>query len=100
MSNDTVRLVCGEFYVPGKRYHSALPPELERWYAYCSDGGHCVVCVLKQDYQPGVDLTDYLVPVPVKTVLRGYSVQEGYVVVDVGYDPRLGLLAPAGDDQF
>lgn len=100
MSQKTAKLVCGEFWVPGKTYHSPLPAELSAWYAYCSDGGHCIVCCLEQDYCPDTDLTDYLVPVPVMTVLRGYSVKNGYAVASVPYSKDLGLLAPEEDAEF
>ena len=97
---ETVRLVCQDFLVAGKRYPSNLPADVEKWYAYCIDGGHCVVCVLKQDYKPDTDLTNFLVPVPVKTVLRSHQIKGGYVVVDVPYSEEIGLMAPEGDDEF
>ena len=30
----------------GKKYHSALPEELERFYCYTKDGGHCILSLL------------------------------------------------------
>lgn len=96
-----IRTALGPWYVPGKQYHSSLPPELATWYCYPSDSGHSILCVLKQHYRPGEDNTGYLVPVPVKTVLRtGYAVDNGYIVVDLPYDPKLGLVTPHEDDEF
>lgn len=97
---ETVKLVCQGFLVTGKQYPGNLPAAVEQWYAYCSDGGHCIVCVLEQDYKEGTDLTDYLIPVPVKSVLRKHQIKGGYVVVDVSYDSGIGLMTPAGDDEF
>lgn len=97
---ELVKLICGEFYVPGKRYPGNLPANVEKWYAYCSDGGHCLVCVLAQDYKEGADLKNYLVPVPVKTVMRSHEVKGGYVVVNVPYSEEIGLMAPPEDEEF
>ncbi len=100
MTNRVVQKVCGEFYVPGKSYHSQLSSQLQEWYAYCSDGGHCIVCCLKADYKPEGDLTDYLLPVPVKSVLQDYELHRGYVVVDLPYSSEIGLITPREDDEF
>lgn len=69
-------------------------------YAYCSDGGHSIVCCLKQDFQTGIDLTDFLLPVPVKSVLRGYQNLDGYIVVDLPYSTEIGLITSPEDDEF
>lgn len=100
MSQEIARIVCEGFYVPGKAYPQKLPPQLSNWYAYCSDAGHSIVCCLKEDYRPGVDLTQYLLPVSVKTVLKGYEVKQGYVVVDLPYSPELGLVTSEEDYEF
>lgn len=86
--------------VAGKQYPAPLPADVLPWYAYTRDGGHSIVCALAQHYQPDTDLTDELVPVPVKTVLRGYTVRGGYVVVDAAYRPDVGLVTPPEDDEF
>lgn len=100
MSQSIARMVCGEFWVSNRTYHSPLPKNVAPWYSYCSDGGHCIVCCLKEDYKEGIDLTNYLVPVPVKTVLKNYQVKGQYVVVDLPYSPELGVLTPAKDTEF
>ena len=97
---EIVSRVCEGFLVPGKQYHAPLPDPLREWYAYCSDGGHCVVCCLRSDYQDSGDLTDFLLPVPVKAVLRGYEVRRGYIIVDLPYSPKLGLITNPADDEF
>ena len=97
--SEIIREVLGEFFVAGKRYHAPLPAELANWYAYASDCGHNVVCLLKRDYRETGDLKGSLVPVPVKAVLRGYEIKRGYVVVDVAYSAQVGLLTDPSDDE-
>lgn len=100
MSQSIVQLICGEFWVPNKAYHSPLSESLAPWYGYCSDGGHCIICCLAQDYEESGDLTECLIPVPVKTVLKSYEVKRGLIVVDLPYSPQLGLVTPATDDEY
>lgn len=91
------------FLVPGRVYHAQLPPELAKWYCYLNDSGHNICIILKQDYSPLLteeQLIGRLCPAPVKTVLRGYEVHGDFIVADIEYDPRLGLLPPPGDDEF
>ena len=83
-----------------KSYPTPLPPELARWYCYPLDAGHSIVCLPKQFYQESADRTGYLVPVPVKTVLRGYEQLGEYIIVDVPYDSTLGLLPPQEDTEY
>lgn len=92
----------GGLLVPGRRYPRPLPPELERWYCYTADGGHSIAVVLAQHYrEDAADLTDQLVPAPVRSVLRaGYTIRRGYVVCDLPYDPDLGLTTPPEDDEY
>ncbi len=84
-------------------YHSKLPPELEKFYVYFPDAGHSINCLLAEHAAEAFtthSVRDHLVPVPVKTVLRGYKVQRGYVVVDVPYDSELGLMVEPEDEEF
>ena len=97
---ESVKIVCGEFYVPGKYYPGNLPAEIKPWYAYCRDGGHCIVCCLPEYFNSEKDLTNELLPVPVKSVLRGYKIKNGYVVVDLPYSSEIGLITPTEDDEF
>jgi hypothetical protein len=86
--------------VPAVRYPAPLPPDLEPWYAYTVDGGHVIVCALWQHYRPGADLTRQLVPIPVRTVLRGYAVLDGVIVVEAAYSDAQGVITPPEDDEF
>lgn len=92
--------VVGHFFVPGHAYPSPLPRELEDWYVYTSDFGHNVVCVLRADYQDAGELTQFMLPVPVKAVLRGYEIRRGYVVVDLPYSRAFGLEVDPADSEI
>jgi hypothetical protein len=76
--------------VPGRKYHSPLPEELERFYCYLKDGGHSVVITLPSNSGP---IEDYGVPAPVKAVLRkGYRRHQ----VLSAKTTRTGPVPPAG----
>lgn len=87
--------------VPGRAYPRPLPEELARWYCYTRDGGHSIAVAIKTLYQRGGDPDDFLVPAPVKAVQRvGWTVDDGFVVADLPYDARLGLITEPGDDEY
>lgn len=94
----------GTFWQPGV-YHSPLPEDIAPWYANVIGGGHSILCVLPSHWEEGMDdedIIDSLVPVPVKSVLRGYEIR-GEVVVPTSslltYDAILGLRTPMEDDE-
>jgi len=100
VNRDTIRKVLGEFDGGDRAYHESLPPELAAWHCYTTDGGHCVLVIFPGDFGEG-DLTKFLCPVPVKAVLRaGFEIRSGWVVCDLPYSPKLGLLTDPGDDEF
>lgn len=87
--------------VPGRSYPHPLPVELQAWYCYVADGGHSIAVVVPDEEEVSEDPAAYLVPVPVRTVLRtGWSSHDGYVYCRVPYDPQLGVLTEDGDDEF
>lgn len=85
-------------------YHTKLPPELEAHYLYTPDGGHSIECLLAEQSAEAFathSVKEHLVPCPVKAVLRaGYHVVRGQVVVDLPYDPDLGLLTEEEDEEY
>ena len=95
-----IQSILRGYLISGQSYPQPLPEVLQSWYCYTCDGGHSIVCAVKQMYQPGVGPEAFLVPVPVKTVLRGYAEQDGYIIVDLPYDKQVGLITPQGDDEF
>jgi len=82
------------------KYYKTLPPELAKWYVYTLEHGHCVFTLLKQ-FEPELqnidDYLEYIMTIPVKTVLRGYTVNpDGVIVVEgLDYNDELGLRLPA-----
>lgn len=84
-------------------YHSKLPSDIEDWHCYVEDCGHSILCLPKcmVDEAFATDnIQVFLTPIAVRTVLRGYSIRDGYVVVDVEYDRFLGIDTPDDDDEY
>lgn len=91
-----------------------LPVEIQRRYVYTPDGGHNVYCVLSKHLKTkNVDKHNYenfLVPVPLKRVLRDYTEifhflpEDGgrcyVIVVDMEYDSELGLIFNEDDVEY
>lgn len=98
---ETMEKAFGAYLLPGKSYPEPLPEDLARWYCYTRDGGHSIAVVTEQHYAPGIDPGDYLVPAPVRSVLRaGHRVSpEGLVVSELPYSSETGLMTPEGDDE-
>ncbi len=102
-TNSLIDSTLGPMNDAEKVYHTTLPSELQRWYCYPRDGGHCILCILKTHFHPEQadwDEKDWPVPVPVRTVLRGYSIRDGFVIVDVPYDSFLGVRPPEEDREW
>lgn len=88
------------YLVPARTYPQPLPPDLAPWYCYTSDGGHSIVVVpaALADPEPAADRT---VPIPVRTVQRlGWETRDGWLIVNIPYDPNLGIVVPPTDDEF
>jgi hypothetical protein len=87
--------------VPGKQYPRPLPRDLAAWYVYTVDGGHSIAIAIAAHYAPGADPREFLVPAPVKAVLRrGWSVQDGWIVCDLPYEQLSGLVTDPGEDEY
>lgn len=90
--------------VRSESYPTPLPPEIAEWYCYLKDAGHSILSILKiheaEAFATGGNRYDHLIPVSVKTVLRGYKIVNDFVVVDVEYDNNFGLITPDGDDEY
>ncbi len=101
---EIVKRHLGELLVAGREYHSPLPADVAGWYCYTADGGHSIAVLLAKDlsaaFEPLNSPADFLVPAPVKSVLRAYTVVNGYVVVDLPYSPDLGLQTEDEDDEY
>jgi len=101
MMNDELIEKAGlkNMVVPGMKYHSPLLPDLEPFYCYLKDSGHCILVVLA--FLPGGSVEGSLTPASVKTVLkRGYFLKDGYVWCDIPCSPVYGLISDEEDDEY
>lgn len=112
-----------------KPYPKTLDRSLALWHCYTPDGGHSILALIAksspmmdslespfllcdmQSVSVGYnlenilsgdhrDIEQWLVPVCVKTVLRGYRIQRGYVVVDLEYNEFLGVDVDEDDYEY
>jgi hypothetical protein len=91
----------GGSLVPGKTYPHPLSAQIEPWYCYTVDGGHSICVIIMSQVKPGEPLEDFLVPAPVKTVLRaGVAKRNGFLWCDLPYDDTRGLVVPEGDNEY
>ena len=90
----------GNLLDESKVYPTELPEELKNWYCYLETTGHVIMAILKDDYSEEVEMSNYLVPCPVKAVMRDYEIRGGFVVVDLNYEPQTGLIVKDGDVEF
>lgn len=95
-----IRRILKSYLDESKSYYQPLPPELAKWYCYTTDGGHSILVAVKSLYDPTKGPESFLVPAPVKTVLRGYTRDREYIIVNLPYSHEVGLIVPAGDDEF
>jgi hypothetical protein len=89
------------------KYYKPIPKELEDWYVFTLDGGHNIFVLLKQSKKelknnPQKSYEDFMVPCPVKTVLKGYTVNnDGIIVVDgLHYSKEKGLVIPEENFEY
>jgi hypothetical protein len=86
-------------------YLSSLPYELRRWYRRLDSCGHSILSISPHAVHlfPNAAITGLLIPCPVKTVLRGYSIRDGYVWLNPEthcYDKELGLVVDDEDEEL
>jgi len=104
MSKDKIiEKLLAENIKTGVRYHSPIPDELQQWYVYTAVSGHRILCVLKNNISGEMSETDYeeqLISAPVKTVLRGYTIDKGFVVIDALFDADEGFSTEVDDREY
>ncbi|ANH81873.1 hypothetical protein A8C56_13620 [Niabella ginsenosidivorans] len=89
-----------DYLVAGKTYYAALPDDLQEWYCYTKDGGHCILVLTEDQFdesRPDLQNDLCLRPAPVKTVLRKYHIFKGYPVVDLQCDSS---IEPASEHEY
>jgi len=98
-----IKKLLEENVEPGIKYHSTLPGDISPWYVYTRNSGHRILCVLRKNLLSGMAEADYqdrLVSAPVKTVLRGYAIQDGFVIIDSDYNADTGFVTEPEDREF
>jgi len=87
--------------LPGRTYPHPLPGELDPYYCYTRDGGHSILVVIETEYQEGEDPVRFIIPAPVRTVLRaGFRVQDGFVWTGIPYDSENGISVEEEDVEY
>lgn len=87
--------------LPGRTYPQPLPEDLEPFYCYTRDGGHSILVVLENEYKRGVPPIRFIIPAPVRMVLKaGYHVQDGLVWAVLPYDRENGLQPEDEDVEY
>ena len=104
MTEEIINKVLGKFNDSAKNYPTALPPELSKWLSYLRENGHSILCLHErnkvQAFEDESAIEDFMLPIPVKTVLRKYAVKDNFVIVDVEYSNEVGLIIPDEDKEF
>ena len=84
-----------------KGTYKGLPEELKPYQYWLADSGNVVMVVPESLLQQAIEhgnLSDYEVGVACSYVLKkGYRFYEGYVIVDVPYDDRMGVMVEEED---
>lgn len=69
--------------VSKSEYPLELPYFIRSWHVHIEDQGHYVVCLIEGEFKyfPADRLWESLVAVPIETVLEGYNIHAGMIVV-------------------
>lgn len=87
--------------VEGKSYPLPLPSDIEPLYVYLSDWGHSVIAIDSLLCYKEADPALFMLPVPVKTLLRqGYIIRYGMVYSPFENDELGSLLIREGEQEF
>jgi hypothetical protein len=84
-------------------YEGTIPIDLHPFYIYLDQEGHCIRVIpsMMEDDALSGDPEEYLLPAPIKTVLRcGIRWIKGFPVAAVPYIPGYGLAVPPEDREF
>ena len=98
-----IKKLLAENVEPGIKYHSPLPGDITPWYVYTRNSGHRILCVLKNSLKENMTEADYenkLLSAPVKTVLRGYTMKDDFVIVDFDSNSDTGFCTETEDREF
>jgi len=89
------------FVLTGRKYPHPLPDDLTPFYCYTRDGGHSILVVLENEYRRADSPVRFIIPAPVKTVLKaGYLVHDGLVWTVLPNDLNSGLQVEDEDGEY
>jgi len=89
------------FVIPGRKYPQPLPDDLTPFYCYTRDGGHSILVVLENEYMQGDSPVRFIIPAPIKTVLKtGYHLRDGFVWAVLPYNQDGGLQVEEEDVEY
>lgn len=99
---EIIREVGLEHWVlPDRTYPSPLPDDLLPYYCYTRDGGHSLLVVIENEYRKGESPVRFIIPAPVKMVLKaGYRLHNGLVWATLPYDRDDGLRVDFTDVEY
>ena len=90
-----------KWVLPGRTYPHPLPDDLTPYYCYTRDGGHSILVVVENEYRQGDPPVRFIIPAPVKTVLKaGYHLRDGLVWAVLPYDSDDGLKVNDEDVEY
>jgi len=98
-----IKKLLEENVIPGIKYHSPLNSDISPWYVYTGSSGHRVLCIPEHALTENMTKTDYedrLISAPVKTVLKGYTLRDGFVIITTEYNNVTGLITEQEDREF
>jgi hypothetical protein len=84
-------------------YEGTIPDTLRPFYDYLPAQGHCIRIIpsMFEDKAMDGDPSEFLLPAPVKTVLRcGIRWAKGYPVAPIPFIPGHGLAVPPDDTEY
>ena len=86
---------------PEGRIPSLLPDDLSPYYCYTRDGGHSILVVVENEYRQGDPPVRFIIPAPVKMVLKaGYHLKDGFVWAVLPYDRDDGIRVDDKDVEY
>jgi hypothetical protein len=89
------------FVITGRKYPHSLPDDLTPFYCYTRDGGHSILVVLENEYRRGDSPVRFIVPAPIKTVLKaGYYQRDGFVWAVLPYNRDGGLQVEEEEVEY
>lgn len=100
--NDIIREAGLEPWVlPGRVYPHPLPDDLSPYYCYTRDGGHSLLVVVENEYRPGDSPVRFIIPAPVKMVMKSrYHQKDGLLWAVLPYDRDDGLRVDDKDIEY